>query len=203
MSEETATDPIDWDARYAAGTTGWDLGGPVPLLTDALAAGLLGRPGTAFVPGGGRGHDAGALDAAGWRVIAVDLSPTATRYAAAHFPSVDHVVGDALDAQRVLDRTGGPVDLVWDHTFFCALPPAMRPRVGDLARAIVRPGGLLASGVFPLDRDDDEGPPYRYVPEDMDAVLAERSGFTRIFLGRPTESMRPGWRRRLAIWRRA
>lgn len=200
MPEEDRVDPVDWDARYLAGTTGWDLGGPVPLLADALASSLLPREGAALVPGAGRGYDAGALAEAGWTVTACDLSPTAARYAAEHFPAVDYVVADALDAERTLAHTGGPVDLLWDHTFFCALPPASRPRVGELARRLVRPGGLVASGVFPLDRDDDEGPPYRYLPEDMDVVLGD--GFELIHLGEPTESMRPGWHRRLALWRR-
>jgi len=129
----------------------------------------------------------------------VDLSVTAAAYATARYPDLDYVIGDALDADMVLDRVGGPVDLLWDHTFFCALPPAMRPRVGALATSLIAPGSLLASGVFPLDRPDADGPPYRYVPEDMDAVL---DGFEQIHLGPPTDSMVPGWHRRLAIWRR-
>lgn len=195
------TDPIDWDARYVAGTTGWDLGGPVPLLTDALSAGLLPASGRAFVPGAGRGYDAGALAEAGWAVIACDLSPTAATYAAVHFPNVDYVVADALDAEQALARTGGPVDLLWDHTFFCAIPPAMRPQVGDLARGLVRPGGLLASGIFPVGRADADGPPYAYAPEDLDAVLGD--GFERFHLGPVVQiSPRLPWGHRLGIWRR-
>lgn len=193
------TDPVDWDAAYAQETTPWDLGGVTPLLTDALAERRLGEPGRALVPGAGRAYDAGALAAAGWKVTAVDLSVTAAAYATARYPDLDYVIGDALDADMVLDRVGGPVDLLWDHTFFCALPPAMRPRVGALATSLIAPGSLLASGVFPLDRPDADGPPYRYVPEDMDAVL---DGFEQIHLGPPTDSMVPGWHRRLAIWRR-
>lgn len=193
------TDPVDWDAAYARETTPWDLGDVTPLLTDALAAGLLGEPGRALVPGAGRAYDAGALAEANWKVTAVDLSVTAAAYATARFPQVDYVVGDALDTDLVRGRTGGQVDLLWDHTFFCALPPALRPRFGDLARTAIAPGGLLASGVFPLDRSDDAGPPYRYLPEDMTAVL---DGFELVHLGPVTESMVPGWHRRLAIWRR-
>ncbi|MEX0426701.1 methyltransferase domain-containing protein [Nocardioides sp. DS6] len=193
------TDPVDWDAAYAREVTPWDLGGVTPLLVDALADSRLGAPGRALVPGAGRAYDAGALADAGWSVTAVDLSVTAAAYAGARFPEVDYMVGDALDSDPVLARTRGPVDLLWDHTFFCALPPALRPRVGDLARAVVKPGGLLASGVFPLDRPDDDGPPYRYVPEDMTAVL---DGFELVHLGPLTDSMVPGWHRRLAIWRR-
>ena len=200
MPDGELTDPIDWDSRYVAGTTGWDLGGPVPLLTDALAAGLLGAPGAALAPGAGRGHDAAALAEAGWDVTVVDLSPTAAAYAGEHYPDVSYVIGDALDAGLVRDRVS-EVDLLWDHTFLCALPPGMRPRVGDLARRLVRPGGLLASGVFPLDRDDGEGPPYRYLPEDMSAVLGD--GFEQIHLGPVVQiSPRLPWGHRLGIWRR-
>lgn len=192
---------VDWDAWYVAGFTPWDLGGPLPLLTDALATGLLGKTGSAFAPGAGRGHDAAALAAAGWATTVVDLSPTAVGYATEHYPAVRFVLGDALDPDFVLAQTGGQVDLLWDHTFFCALPPALRPQVGVLAAALVRPGGLLASGVFPIDRPPAEGgPPWSYRPEDMDAVL---DGFERVHTGEPVH-LNPDFtfRHRLAIWRR-
>jgi methyl halide transferase len=191
----------DWDALYVAGDMPWDLGAPLPLLTDAITRGLLGAPGTAFVPGGGRGHDAGALADAGWTTTVVDLSPTAVDYGAARYPGASFVLGDALDPAYVLARTGGQVDLLWDHTFFCALPPTLRPQVGLLAAALVRPGGLLASGVFPIGRSrDEQGPPWAYVPEDMDAVL---DGFDRVHTGEPVH-VNPhfGDHHRLAIWRR-
>lgn len=193
---------VDWDGEYVAGNTPWDLGAPVPLLTAALTDGTLGDPGAALVPGGGRGHDAAALAAAGWTTTIVDISPTAAAYAAEHYPTVHYVVADALDPAVVLDRLGGQVDLLWDHTFMCALPPEPRPLLGDLARAVVRPGGLVASAVFPLERDPREGgPPWSYRPEDMDAALG--GGFERILTGEPVHLSRVfPWHHRLAVWRR-
>lgn len=193
-------DPVDWDAAYAAGTTPWDLGEPVPLLVEALAGGLLGCPGSALVPGCGRGYDAGALAEAGWRAVGVDLAPHALDEATVAYPAATFVLGDALDPQVALERTGGQVDLVWDHTFFCALPLRLRQRFGGLVRAVLKPGGLLASAVFPLDRPDDAGPPYRYLPEHMEEVIGD--GFERIHLSPPVASMVPQWHRRLTIWRR-
>lgn len=162
---------------------------------------MLGEPGTALAPGAGRGHDAAALAAAGWETTVVDISATAAAYAAERYPAVRYVVGDALDPDFVLAQIGGQVDLLWDHTFFCALPPDLRGRVGDLASEVVRPGGLLASGVFPLDRDPaEDGPPWAYRPEDMDAVL---DGFERVQTGEPTQLSRTlPWRHQLAVWRR-
>lgn len=191
----------DWDARYAAETTPWDLGRPVPLLVEALDEGTIPRgPGRAFVPGAGRGYDADELSRANWQVTAVDLSATAAAYAAEHFPKVAYGVGDALDPDTVARFTGGQVDLLFDHTFFCALPPASRPRMNDLADAVVRPGGLLASVVFPIGRPDAEGgPPFGYSPEDLDAVIP---GFEQIHLGPETSVLDRPWPHRLAIWRR-
>ncbi|WGL53257.1 methyltransferase domain-containing protein [Nocardioides sp. BP30] len=192
---------VDWDAWYVAGFTPWDLGGPLPLLSDALATGLLGEPGTVFAPGAGRGHDAGALAAAGWDTTVVDISATAVDYATEHYPDVRVVLGDALDPAFVLAQTGGPVDLWWDHTFFCALPPQVRPRLAAVAAAVVRPGGLLASGVFPIDKPrEEEGPPWSYAPEDLESLL---EGFERVHTGEPVH-LNPSfsYHHRLVIWRR-
>lgn len=195
-------DPTDWEGAYVRGTTGWDLGEPLPLIAEGIAAGLFGEPGRVFVPGAGRGHDAAGFAAAGWRATVVDISPTAAAYAAAHYPDVRYVVGDALDPEVVLSATGGPVDLMWDHTFFCAVPPTWRPRIGSLAQAVVAPGGTLASGVFPVDRDrGEDGPPWTYAAEDMSEVLGP--DFDLVHLSEPRHlSTTMSWSHRLGVWRR-
>lgn len=197
----SATDGPHWNSAYVSGETRWDLGAANPVLTEALThEPLLATPGRAFVPGGGRGHDAHALSEAGWDVVEIDVSAQAIDYLTAHYPAVKGIAGDALDPDFALAQLGEPVDLLWDHTFFCALSPAARPRVGELARAVVKPGGLVASCVFPIGRLDAGGPPYRYQVEDMTAVL---DGFELVSQG--PEVVRPGWDwlQRLGIWRRA
>lgn len=191
----------DWDQAYVDGNTPWDQGRPLSLLVEALDAGLLGDPGTALVPGGGRGHDASALAAAGWRTTVVDISSAARAFSEEHYPDVRYVVADALDPDAVLAATGTPVDLVWDHTFFCAVPLRLRPAVGELARRVVRPGGLVASGVFPVDRPrEEEGPPWAYRVEDMDDVLGP--AFARTHTGDPVHVFpNLAWLHQLALWR--
>lgn len=195
-------DPTDWDDAYVTGSTMWDIGQPLAFIPEAIASGLFGEPGTVLCPGAGRGHDAAGFAAAGWKATVLDISPTAQRYAAEHYPEVAYVVADALDPAAALAATGGPVDLLWDHTFFCAVPPEWRPRIGALAAAVVRPGGLVASGVFPVDRDrGEEGPPWTYVADDMTAVLG--SGFELVHLSEQRQLFtRLPWGHRLGIWRR-
>ena len=80
-------------------------------------------------------------------------------------------------------------------------------RRGEVATALARPGGILASGAFPIDRPRGEaGPPWPYPPEDMDAVLeaALPGGFERVHTGQPvhlTDAVFP-WLHQLVIWRR-
>lgn len=130
----------------------------------------------------------------------VDLSPTAAAYARQHYPTLRYLVGDALDAGFVMDAVGA-VDLLWDHTFFCAVPLELRPRIGALAEAVVKPGGLVASGIFPVGRPrGEEGPPWAYEPADLDELLPS---FELVHLSEPrTIFTQLPFPHRLGLWRR-
>lgn len=65
-----------WQARYDEGRTGWDRGGPSPILGIWLEAEIL-RPCRMLIPGCGRGHEVVALAARGFDVTAVDLAEAA------------------------------------------------------------------------------------------------------------------------------
>ncbi|KAA3606736.1 MAG: methyltransferase domain-containing protein [Planctomycetota bacterium] len=177
---------VDWAARYQEGHTPWDLGGPHPELAarlDRRDPDLIRSPDTparALVPGCGRGHDALALAEAGWRVTALDIVPALAPELA---PALEKQggrfqVGDALAYQA-----DPPFDLLFEHTFFCALAPAKRPIYGHMAQRILRPGGRLAAIVFPIGREPkSDGPPYSMTVEDLSAALG--SGF-RLLENRP------------------
>ncbi len=168
--EGGSADPFPWAERYAGGDTPWDQGRAHPELEARLAAGQLPpAPAAVLVPGCGRGHDALALAAAGYRVTALDLvgelGPTLS--AALQPGGGRFVVGDALAFE------GGPFDLVFEHTFFCALPRDCRPAWGRLMRRVTEPGSAVAVLVFPGDKPISEGgPPHRATP----ACLAEALG---------------------------
>jgi SAM-dependent methyltransferase len=158
---EPEPEAVDWAGRYATGETPWDKGVPHPELAARLAAGhpSLALPtlgGRALVPGCGRGHDALALAAAGWEVVAVDVVPSLTDTLAQAL--ADHggrfVCSDALEYE---DRVG--FDLLFDHTFFCAIQPGARAAWGALARRVVREGGRVCSLVFPIGRPSCAGGP--------------------------------------------
>ncbi|MCA9572798.1 MAG: methyltransferase domain-containing protein, partial [Myxococcales bacterium] len=66
----------DWNARYEAGTTPWDHGGPDPLLVEAVTSGRF-PPGRTVEVGCGTGANARFLRARGHEVVGLDLAPTA------------------------------------------------------------------------------------------------------------------------------
>jgi len=165
----------DWERHYAQGDTPWDLGGPHPELSLRLSSGALAPPrrgARALVPGCGKGHDALALARRGWAVTAVDLVPTAPAAIAAELARGGGgvVIGDAL----ALDPAdlGGAFELIWDHTFFCAMPRGLRVGWGRAAVRCLARDGQYAALVFPVGKPAaDGGPPHGMSAQDLSAVL--------------------------------
>ncbi len=163
--------PDAWSRRYAQANTPWDLGAAHPELErrleidPALGVGELGH---AYVPGCGRGHDALALALAGWMVVAADFAEIlASIVTAALAPHGGLFVdGDALAVDL-------EVDLWFDHTFFCALPPQRRAEHGRRASEVVRPGGCLVAIVFPIGMHPQHGPPYPMTVAALGDVLGD------------------------------
>ena len=153
------------------------------------------------MPGCGRGHDARVLAQAGWEVTALDVTDLGASESGLAAALERHggrfVVADALAHVPEV-----PYDLVFEHTFYCALPPAERDRWGELVRASLRPGGRLAAVAFPLDRPADlGGPPHGYSLDDLRASLGD--GF-RTLVDEPGDPERIGrrWEERWVVLER-
>jgi len=191
----------DWAAHYAAEDTPWDLGGPHPELSLRLTDGSLAppRPGArVLVPGAGRGHDALALARRGWDVVAIDLvaglADSVGRELARERGQL--IIGDALQLEF-----GTSFELVWDHTFFCALPPPARAAWGEVAGSALAPGGRYVALIFPTGKPLTEGgPPFGMVTADVTQALGERFSLERDQpVARPVA--RRTWPERLAWFR--
>ena len=57
------------------------------------------------------------------------------------------------------------------NSFFCAIPPALRPDWGKKMNELVKPGGYLITLAFPLDGDRPGGPPYSVSLPAYDEVM--------------------------------
>ncbi|MBL9174010.1 MAG: haloacid dehalogenase-like hydrolase [Verrucomicrobiales bacterium] len=191
--------PVDWDALYREGDTRWDHGEAAPGLVDFLSdwPGDLPRGRTVSVPGCGRGHDARAWASAGFEVVAEDLSASAIREALAVTPAgmtVRFVRTDFLDGEP-----GTPVDWLFEHTLFCAIPPSRR---SDYVRAVerrVRPGGHYLAINY-LQPSDASGPPFGATVAELRRRWEPGFELVRHWVPRSFESRRG--RERMFVWRR-
>ncbi|MBV1853759.1 SAM-dependent methyltransferase [Catellatospora tritici] len=160
-----------WEERYRGSEQVWS-GKPNAALVRE-ATGLT--PGMALDLGCGEGADAIWLAAHGWRVTAVDISPTALRRGASHAAVAG--LGDHIDWQRhdlAESFPAGRYDLV-SVCFLHSRGPLPWRTVLRTAAAAVLPGGvLLVVGhcAFPSwhagHHDDVEFPS----PDDVLAALA-------------------------------
>ncbi|CAE6471141.1 unnamed protein product [Rhizoctonia solani] len=202
-----------WDAAWQEGITPWDSGVPQPPLQQVFETSIqsdLGIPksGRALVPGCGRGYDAIYLASQGYNVIGADLSATAVSEAQKYLSSqpnaenikVQYQVLDFFKSPSLVEE---PFDLVYDYTFFCAIPLGLREPWGRRMAEIVKPGGYLITLMYPIDpgRARDDGPPF---PVDFEAYSAVLKEFWDNLLNviPATSREKSEGRERLGIWRR-
>lgn len=161
---------VNWEMRYAAGDTPWELGEVSPPLAGLLRL-YRDALGHVLVPGCGRGEDALYAAELGADVTGWDLSATAI--AAGRAAARTRGLGVAFavrDALAPAPELAGTIDTVVEHTFFCALPLDVRPRYMAAAAQLLRPGGLLLGVFFIGDRHS--GPPYGTTQDELRALAA-------------------------------
>ncbi|KIJ56571.1 hypothetical protein M422DRAFT_218041 [Sphaerobolus stellatus SS14] len=165
-----------WEKAWVAGITPWDAGHIQPPLESLLRSGEVDFPraGKALVPGCGKGYDPIFIASfLGLQTTGFDISPTAVALAnetlrsnASPPSNVKFELGDFFHIKDTYD-------LVYDYTFFQALPPSMRPAWGKQMSSIVQPGGYLILLGFPTDASKDKGPPYGIDEDSHAKVLGE------------------------------
>jgi len=171
-----AGEPEAWRACWEAGLTGWDLGGPTPVLAAEATAEAVPAGARCLIPGCGGGYDVAALaqgGGGGREVVGLDVSEVACDRARAQCAassaegggagagagggSTSIVCGDFFSA----DLGGaGSFDFAFDYTFFCALAPSQRAAWGRRHAELLKPGtGRLLTLAFPIGPDERAADP--------------------------------------------
>ena len=175
-----------WQERYQARRTGWDLGGVSPPIA-AYADQLESKDLSMLIPGAGHGYEAEYLWQQGFRDLTVlDIASLPLRRLRERLPG--DFPTDRLVEADFFRFQGGPFDLILEHTFFCALPPSLRPLYVQKMAGLLRTGGTLAGLLFdfPLTAD---GPPFGGSPEEYAALF--RDAFDLHVLERARNSIPP------------
>ena len=161
-----------WKRLWREGITPWDLQGPTPILQWFLRENKLDlKSGPVLVPGCGSGWDLGLLKKtfAASRVVGMDISEEAVTTCKQNNANCTVLSGDFF-----AHKPDEPYSLVYDHTFFCALKPAMRSQWGQQMSRLISEDGYLLAVVYPqTDADLIDGPPYLVKLDDYLNVLPD------------------------------
>lgn len=164
--------PLDrawWQARYDTGATGWDRGGPSPVLEDWLRAGAL-VPCRILVPGCGRGHEVAALVRAGFEVTGVDYAPAAVEALGARL-AAERLAAEVVEGDVFAWTPDRPFEAIYEQTCLCALPPARWEEYERRLASWLLPGGTLAAAF--MQTSAPSGPPFACPPDAMRRLFAD------------------------------
>ncbi|KAF8904090.1 S-adenosyl-L-methionine-dependent methyltransferase [Gymnopilus junonius] len=189
------SDQQNWEKAWEANVLPWDkLGAVQPPLQALLLSDeqVWPRVGRALVPGCGRGYDAIFIaKTLGLDTLAVDISPTAIQSAHALLAS-SPAVSPGRVTFREMDFFAFAVpdnelfDLIYDYTFFVAIPPSKRAAWAEQMGALIKPGGFLIALIFPMNPQTDDGPPFFTRPDHYFQVLG--SNWEKVIDRVPNES---------------
>lgn len=148
-----------WTQYYQDSKDAWDLGRAHPALQSRLMElekHLQNSHPNVVVPGCGRGHDANALWEHGWEPKPIDFSFEAISEIQKLYPKLSPlaVCGNVFD-QAALFKSA---NLVFEHTFYCAIPPELRAKWWDFLKSHLPQGSLYAGWFY--TKTGPSGPPF-------------------------------------------
>ncbi|KAI0057814.1 S-adenosyl-L-methionine-dependent methyltransferase [Artomyces pyxidatus] len=200
--------PESWDEAWKLKVTPWDAGEAQPPLRDLLESSRLPLPtsGKALVPGCGKAYDAFLIASTlGLNTVAIDISETAIDAAKELLASTSGLPEGKVSIEKgdffaMSLPESERYDLIYDYTFFVAIPPSRRIEWGRQMSALAKPGAYLIALVFPLNLSPDEGgPPHFVKAEHYDEPLA---GWTKVLDEIPRSSPTHIGRDQLLVWKK-
>ena len=133
-----------WSERYQRHEIGWDAGGitrPLKEYFDQLSDKSI----EILIPGCGNGYEAEYLFNNGFHnvwVVDLAMEPLANlKERCPSYPDSQLIQGDFFKLDKQFD-------LIVEQTFFCALPPAMRPDYAKKMHQLLKPIGKLMGLLF-------------------------------------------------------
>lgn len=136
-----------WQGRYETQQTGWDMNGPHPAL-ESVTSQLRINKCRILNLGCGTGHDAEFLASKGHIVTGVDFSTSAIEQAQNRYGNRENLKFVQADAFKLPEKFFNSFDLIFEHTFFCAIHPTKRNELVRIWKNCLVPGGHLLGILF-------------------------------------------------------
>ncbi|TDN84699.1 thiopurine S-methyltransferase [Salegentibacter sp. 24] len=144
-----------WSQRYQENRTGWDIGeisSPLKHYIDHLENHQL----KILIPGAGNAYEAQYLFEKGFKnVFVADISETPLKNLKSRFPDFPKNQILHLDFFEIEDT----FDLIFEQTFFCALPVASRLDYAKKSAELLKENGLQIGLLFSFPLTG-KGPPF-------------------------------------------
>lgn len=200
-----------WEERFDAGDTPWELGHASTVVCEALdeleSTGYDLRGRAALSPGCGQGADVIEIARRGVHVTAIDWASLAVAHVSIRYEQHKTPLDGSLTVIEgdFFSVPARAVDLVVEHTFFCAIDPAIRSRYVERIAQWVKPGGFLLGNFFVVSDEiaktlpglsltqAGEGPPFAATVQELDSLMAPHFS-TKVLRGalHPAATRRPG-----------
>ena len=149
-------DQAYWDKRYESNNTPWTLNTISPAMKEFLRLHKPSKESKILIPGAGLSPDANFLYNNGYKnVFVLDLSRTSIDQFIITYP--DFPTNQIIHENFFEHKNN--YDLIFEQTFFCALPPTINPNYPAKVTELLKPSGLLF-GLFFLGDITLGGPPY-------------------------------------------
>lgn len=143
-----------WTNKYLANKTGWDIGyisTPIKEYINQLSDKNI----KILIPGGGNSYEAEYLFQNGFKnTFVADISTvplTNLQKRLPDFPDKQLIHSNFFDLSDSFD-------LIFEQTFFCALPPAKRPDYVTKMNELLKENGKLVGLLFDMPLNDDHPP---------------------------------------------
>lgn len=158
----------------------WNAGGPDADLVRLVRSGQV-EPGPAVDLGAGPGHEAVFLAKEGFRVLAVDIAPTAVKLAQlnARKSGVERNIKFLVKDVLYLPVSKGDAVLVNDRGCLHVLAPSQREAYVSLVYRLLVPGGLLVLKTL-SDKEPPGAAPYRFRKEELRALFSKEFEVQRL-----------------------
>lgn len=164
-----------WTRRYKEeAKPGWNLDQPHPELVSTLPQLKLLRQ-QILVAGCGYGHDAAFLAELGHIVTAIDFSQTAIDSAKARYGHIKNLTFKQEDFFNLSSDYSDSFDLVFEHTFFCAINPDRRKDIIKIWNRCLREKGHIL-GIF-FVQPKRMGPPFGGSEWELRSLLEKKYQF--------------------------
>jgi SAM-dependent methyltransferase len=168
-----------WSESYrkwvsAETTPAWELNEPAKPLREVVPQIKIPKSRICIL-GCGLGNDAAFLASLGHIVTAVELSPDALLKAREKHPEGANLKFVEADAFQFAKKFRGEFDIIFEHTFFCAIDPDRRQELVQAWRSLLIEGGHLLAIFYVFERLG--GPPFGTSEWEVRELLSDNFEF--------------------------